>query len=131
MLATTTWNEVAMVLTIGTFVMVWVLVFITVGVKLRRQSQLTPATPKPSHQPVPAHWADDSSNVISRITHRFCPHCRSPLAADAPEGLCPACLMAGGMASEAAVEPASGFAVTTPPSGSKPPTQGEWSDLAD
>ena len=40
-----------------------------------------------------------------------CPRCQSPLAADAPEGLCPACLMAGGLAS--APSPA-GFAMTTP-----------------
>src|SRR5262245_44994286 len=131
MLATTTWNDVAMVLTISTFVMVWVLVMITVGVKLRRQSQVAPATPKPANQPAAAHWAEDSLTVISRITQRFCPRCRAPLAADAPEGLCPACLMAGGLASAAAVEPASGFAVTTPPSGSKTPTQGEWSNLAE
>ncbi len=40
-----------------------------------------------------------------------CPRCQSPLGADAPEGLCPACLMAGGMAS--APSPA-GSAATTP-----------------
>ncbi|MFN0019936.1 MAG: serine/threonine-protein kinase [Pirellulaceae bacterium] len=41
-----------------------------------------------------------------------CPRCQSPLAADAPEGLCPACLLAGGMASERS--PNSGSAATTP-----------------
>ncbi|MBC7855657.1 MAG: serine/threonine protein kinase, partial [Pirellulaceae bacterium] len=41
-----------------------------------------------------------------------CPRCQSPLAADAPEGLCAACLMAGGLAS--APSPASGSAATTP-----------------
>ncbi|MBC7852960.1 MAG: serine/threonine protein kinase, partial [Pirellulaceae bacterium] len=40
-----------------------------------------------------------------------CPRCQSPLASDAPEGLCPACLMAGGLAS--APSPA-GSAMTTP-----------------
>jgi serine/threonine protein kinase len=40
-----------------------------------------------------------------------CPRCQSPLAADAPEGLCPACLMAGGLAS--APSPV-GSAMTTP-----------------
>src|SRR3954467_12946024 len=40
-----------------------------------------------------------------------CPRCQTPLAADAPEGLCPACLMAGGLAS--APSPA-GSAMTTP-----------------
>lgn len=42
----------------------------------------------------------------------ICPRCQSPLAADAPEGLCPACLMAGGLAS--VPSPAAGFAATTP-----------------
>src|SRR5205807_4329485 len=131
MLATTTWNDVAMVLTIGTFVMVWVLVMLTVGVKLRRQAHAAPVTPQPSHPATAAHWADDSSSVISRLTQRFCPRCRAPLSADSPEGLCPACLMAGGLASSAAVDVASGLAATTPPSGSKPPAAGEWSDLAE
>jgi serine/threonine protein kinase len=40
-----------------------------------------------------------------------CPKCQTPLAADAPEGLCPACLMVGGLAS--APSP-TGSAVTTP-----------------
>src|SRR4029078_9315449 len=67
--------------------------------------------------------------LIARITQRFCPRCRAPLAADAPEGLCPACLMVGGMASGAAVDPASGGAITTPLSGSSP-ASGDWADLA-
>jgi predicted Ser/Thr protein kinase len=41
-----------------------------------------------------------------------CPRCQTPLATDAPEGLCPACLMAGGLAS--APFPAATFASTTP-----------------
>jgi serine/threonine protein kinase len=41
-----------------------------------------------------------------------CPRCQSPLAADAPEGLCPACLMAGGLGSAPQGTP--GSAVTTP-----------------
>ena len=41
-----------------------------------------------------------------------CPRCQTPLAADAPEGLCPACLMAAGLAS--APSPAPGSAATTP-----------------
>lgn len=41
-----------------------------------------------------------------------CPRCQASLASDAPEGLCPACLMAGGLAS--APSPASGSAATTP-----------------
>jgi predicted Ser/Thr protein kinase len=75
---------------------------------------------------------DPSAHVdlVARITQRFCPRCRASLAADAPEGLCPACLMAGGLASAAAFDPASGLAATTPPSGSQPPTAGDWANLA-
>src|SRR5206468_591575 len=68
--------------------------------------------------------------LVARITQRFCPRCRAPLAVDAPEGLCPACLMAGGLASAAAVDPTSGIAATTPPSASRLPTQEEWTNLA-
>src|SRR6476659_5407056 len=125
MLATTTWNDVAMVLTIGTFVMVWVLVMLVVGVKLQRRAQAAPVTPQPPHPAAAAHWSDDSSSVLSRLTQRFCPRCRAPLAADALEGLCPACLLAGGLASSPPYDPASGLAVTTAPSGSRPPAAGE------
>lgn len=41
-----------------------------------------------------------------------CPRCQSPLAADAPEGLCPACLLAGGL--ESAPQGTPGSAATTP-----------------
>jgi len=71
------------------------------------------------------------AELVARVTLRFCPQCRAPLAADAPEGLCPACLMAGGMASAVAAQPANGMAATTPPSGSQPPTAGEWANLAE
>lgn len=68
-------------------------------------------------------------DLIARITQRFCPRCRAPLAADAPEGLCPACLMAGGLESRAVIDPASGPAVTTPHTASSP-ASGDWTDLA-
>ena len=77
--------------------------------------------------------SDDPSvytSLVARITQRFCPRCRAPLAADAPEGLCPACLMAYGLSSSPAHDPVNGTAVTTPPSDSQPPTSGEWTDLA-
>lgn len=120
-----------MALTILTFIMVWALVFIAVAIKLRRQAQTAPQSPQRFHQSAPAHAAEDSLSVISRLTQRFCPRCRAPLAADSPEGLCPACLMAGGLASSPPIEPVSGLAATTPPSGSQPPTTGEWTDLAE
>jgi predicted Ser/Thr protein kinase len=39
---------------------------------------------------------------------RTCPRCRAPLAADAPEGLCPACLLAGGLEGESLPPTSSG-----------------------
>lgn len=75
--------------------------------------------------------ADSHIEIVARLTQRFCPQCRSPLPPDSPEGLCPACLMAGGLASESFAEPSpsDGNAVTTPPSGSRPPLDGEIGDL--
>src|SRR6187402_1315922 len=71
------------------------------------------ASPARQAQPAPPNeMPADSSILVARITHRFCPQCRSPLAADSPEGLCPACLMAGGLGSDVAIEPASGTAAT-------------------
>jgi hypothetical protein len=89
----------------------------------------SPQQPQPSHYD-PAVQAD----LVARLTQRFCPQCRAPLAADSPEGLCPACLMAGAMGGEFA-EPEnaaegvphnddSGLAATTPPSGSRPALDG-------
>lgn len=90
-----------------------------------------PAPPNATFSPPPS---DSPAQLVARITQRFCPSCRSPLAADAPEGLCPACLMAGviGGAERNATEGAaySPDGVTTPPSGSKPPMTGEWTNLA-
>lgn len=100
--------------------------------RVPRQPQLPPMDPSEAS----AHW-------VASITQRFCPQCRAPLAVDSPEGLCPACLLAQGMAGgagwnaaegvpySAKMEPAAdGLAATTPPSGSHPPAQAEWADLA-
>ena len=84
---------------------------------------------KPEPSPSLPLDRDSQILVVARITQRFCPQCRSPLAPDAPEGLCPACLMAGALGSEVDVAPANGMAATTPPSGSKPPLVGEIGDL--
>ncbi len=95
------------------------------------------ANPQQAAAPIAA---DSHIEVVARLTQRFCPQCRSPLAADSPEGLCPACLMAGAIASQPPLplgedrgeglgEPDNGLAVTTPPSGSKPPLVGEIGDL--
>src|SRR5262245_15362127 len=77
-----------------------------------------------------ANQGADSAQIVSRLTQRFCPRCRAPVAADALEGLCPACLLAGGLANAARGELPNGTAATTPPSGSQPVAAGEWSDLA-
>ena len=47
MLATVNWNEVAAVMTLGTFVMVWVIVLLRVGVKLRAKREQTSNSPVP------------------------------------------------------------------------------------
>src|SRR5687768_2264155 len=59
-------------------------------------------------------YADYSSqaDVVARLTRRFCPRCRTPLSADAPEGLCPACLLEGGFEGDAVA--GSGNMVTSP-----------------
>ncbi|HVW35762.1 MAG TPA: hypothetical protein VHB99_00605, partial [Pirellulales bacterium] len=36
---------------------------------------------------------------------RLCPQCGSPLAADAPQGICPKCLLATGIASRSGIGP--------------------------
>jgi predicted Ser/Thr protein kinase len=93
-----------------------------------------PGRPQAGPTPQYAAGADDADarqTIIARLTQRFCPGCRTALAADAPEGLCPACLMAGGLPSEAGHDAiAAGLAATTPPSGSRPAIAGQWSDLA-
>ena len=76
------------------------LVLIAIGIRVLRQP--TPAR----EQPRPAAWSPHVSHQDVLRTRYFvqpvnssrtCPRCRAPLAADAPEGLCPACLLAGGL----------------------------------
>jgi hypothetical protein len=77
------------------------------------------------HQPSSSPSGYDpvtQADLVARITQRFCPRCRAPLAADAPEGLCAACLMAGGFASNPSAAVGEGFAATSPFSGSHQPT---------
>ena len=59
--------------------------------------------------------SEASAAVVARLAERFCPSCRAPLERDAPEGLCPACLMAGGLGSRFAASAPDGLAATTPP----------------
>ncbi|MDX1945046.1 MAG: serine/threonine-protein kinase [Pirellulaceae bacterium] len=79
-------------------------------------------------QPIDA--AQSSADVVASITKRFCPQCRAALGGDSPEGLCAACLLAGGLEAPAPLT-ADGLAMTTPPSGSQPPVTSQVpADLA-
>jgi tRNA A-37 threonylcarbamoyl transferase component Bud32 len=51
----------------------------------------------PKHFPLPVEEASSHVEIVGRIARRFCPQCRAVLTSDSPEGLCPACLMAGGL----------------------------------
>ena len=133
------WAELAIVVfVVGTMVAIWFL-FVTVVARAAKSgaeaaiAKSGGSLPSP-HRPAARFVAqtddaDARQTIIARLTQRFCPQCRAPLAADAPEGLCPACLMAGGLASALDAPAVNGLAVTTPPSGSQPPTSGEWADL--
>src|SRR5688572_17042305 len=132
------WAEILiLVLCAGFFFLSPVIVALILYATQRTRNSPATAPPK-AYQPPPGDdRASASATVIARLTQRFCPQCRSPLAADAPEGLCPACLLAGGLAGlpRNATEgvpdraPVDGLAATTPPSGSQPPSTGEWADL--
>src|SRR5688572_9128874 len=76
------------------------LVLIAIGIRVLRQ-------PSPARgQSRPPAWSPQLSHQDVLRTKYFvhpvnasrtCPRCRAPLSADAPEGLCPACLLAGGL----------------------------------
>jgi tRNA A-37 threonylcarbamoyl transferase component Bud32 len=61
--------------------------------------QQKPAAPSSSHMAVLAEGVSHA-DVVAKIARRFCPKCRAVLTGDAPEGLCPACLMAGGLSGD-------------------------------
>lgn len=91
-----------------------------------------PPTYARAEAPPSRHAPDDNDSrldLVARITRRFCPRCRAPLAADSLQGLCPACLLAEGIESEPIPRAIDGVAVTTPPSGSHPRFVGEIGDL--
>src|SRR3970282_444104 len=95
------WAELLMLLVcIGFFflspVAVALIFFATQRARTAPASITSPAVYRP---PAEADGATSSAEVFARLTQRFCPQCRSPLATDAPEGLCPACLLAGGLTS--------------------------------
>lgn len=92
-------SGVFIVLMLGTaggilFVVIW-----------RRTS---PVPDAPVNKPQPKEFfpvAQDMSShveVVAKIARRFCPKCRAVLTSDSPEGLCPACLLAGGLSGEEA-----------------------------
>lgn len=77
---------------------------------------LTPTNTQPAYSSL---VGDASVAVVARLAEQFCPACRAPLDRDAPEGLCPACLLAGGFASEQ-VDPDRLLVATTPPGENAP-----------
>src|SRR5262245_30421843 len=102
------WMEVLILLVCaGMFIVIPAVVVISILVSRSSEEPAPTAAAPPSRSPA-GYTADDADlrqTIIARLSQRFCPQCRSPLAPDSPEGLCPACLMVGGLAS-AAVEPA-------------------------
>jgi tRNA A-37 threonylcarbamoyl transferase component Bud32 len=56
--------------------------------------------PQPKHFPLPVEEGSSHIEIVGRIARRFCPKCRAVLISDSPEGLCPACLLAGGLSGE-------------------------------
>jgi predicted Ser/Thr protein kinase len=129
------WVEILILLACtGVFFLAPVVVAIVFFATARARNGESSGTRLPAPPvPVPNQVAYDASatsiDVVARLTQRFCPQCRTALAPDSPEGLCPACLMAGALGSNLE-SPEPGMAATTPPSGSQPPATGEWSDLA-
>ncbi|HZN37142.1 MAG TPA: serine/threonine-protein kinase, partial [Pirellulaceae bacterium] len=131
------WSELLLlVLCGGAFLIVPTVVVLIIVAAQRRPAEAPAAAWRQAPPPIaplsPARGPDDADarhTIIALLTQRFCPQCRAPLAADAPEGLCPACLMAGAIGTRAADAADRGLAATTPPSGSQPPAAGEWSNL--
>src|SRR6266702_2475280 len=60
MLAIMNWNDLAVVMTLGTFVMVWIIVILAVGTKLRRKSGQQAASPPAPAWAAPAACCPDS-----------------------------------------------------------------------
>ncbi len=136
------WMELLIILACGGVMLAVPLVAaLIVVLAQRRPAAATTVPPLPQRAAAqPARLPDDvdsRQSIVARLTQRFCPQCRTALATDAPEGLCPACLLAGGMgsategriATEGDPYSANGLAATTTPSGSQPPARGEWADL--
>src|SRR5262245_45766229 len=129
------WMEVLILLVCtGAFIVLPLVVVLIVVIAQRAPAEVSnvaePPPRRPFAPPPPAmDDADARHTIIARLTQRFCPQCRAPLLADAPEGLCPAGLRAGAIGARAADAAANGLAATTPPPGSQPPAAGEWTDL--
>jgi predicted Ser/Thr protein kinase len=88
------------------------LVLLLVLLPVVRRSSPPAAAP---HRPAPAPSPSPQEVLRSRFfvaptsgPTRECPRCGAPLPADAPEGLCPACLLAGGISDEALTPTTSG-----------------------
>src|SRR6185369_4463595 len=116
----TTLNPMLAMFSGGEIILLCVLVFAT-GVAaavavllvrfLTRQSSVAPPAAPP---PAPAR----SGGGTAVLSPRQCPQCGAALSPDAPEGLCPACLLQRGIATDAA------------PSGQPPFTPPPFGELA-
>src|SRR5690349_14388506 len=95
---------------LAVFGLMGVAAVIAVTLVLLRASQEAPGEPaKALPMGPPPVLADAVSHidVVAKIAKRFCPKCRAVLTSDSPEGLCPACLLAGGLSDVSPVDPSS------------------------
>ena len=85
------WMEILLVLML--FGGLAVVLIVVLAVVLGRRGKGAPSAP-PQSQPMAK---EDVAVTMSDPPARLCPRCGMGLAADAPEGLCPACLVKAGM----------------------------------
>src|SRR5271169_2930174 len=60
---------------------------------VQRKNSAAPSHSQPAPPPPPAPVPSQPAPVAATVELKRCPQCHLPLAADAPEGLCPHCLV--------------------------------------
>ncbi|HEX4265010.1 MAG TPA: protein kinase [Verrucomicrobiae bacterium] len=93
-----------MILGLGALVVVGIVIFLIVRGRRKTETPMPPAAPG-AKTPPPAE--------ATQVMPHKCPKCGTELKADAPEGLCPACLLQRGLATEGGAAP--GTPPFTPP----------------